>query len=118
MIIIISSQGDTLSSKPHPHFGRAPSFIKYNTESDTLDHFLNAAAGEPGGAGVAASQFVIDQGVSAVISGSFGPNAFRSLQAAGIQMLTFDAGFETIAEVVEAFKNNTLNSVDEPKIRK
>ncbi len=118
MIIIITSQGNLLTSKPNPHFGRTPSFIKYNIDDDAWEYLQNAAAEEPGGAGVAAAQFVIDHGALAVVSGSFGPNAFRSLKAARIQMFTFDSHTETIEEVVQAFKNNTLNKIDQPEIRK
>jgi predicted Fe-Mo cluster-binding NifX family protein len=108
MIVIISSQGDTLDSKPNPHFGRSPTFISYDTEKDTWNAFDNPAVSEPGGAGVSASQFAVDHHASAVISGRFGPNAFRALNSAGIQMFTFDPSCDSIADAIQAFKNNLL----------
>jgi len=118
MIIFITSQGDSKNSKPNPHFGRTPMFIKYNLEDDTSEPLINDAASEPGGAGVAAAQLLIDHHAAAVVSGSFGPNAYRSLNAAGIKMFTFNRDYDTVNEVVEAYKNGALKPVDKPEIRK
>jgi len=108
MIIMITSQGATLKSKPNQIFGRSLMFIKYDTENDKWEAFMNPGVNEPGGASIAASQFVIDQQSSAVISGNFGPNAFRLLEAAGIQMWTFDPSCVSIEDVVNAYKKNQL----------
>lgn len=108
MIVMITSQGAILKSKPHHLFGRSLMFIRFNTENDKWEPFMNPGVNEPGGASVVASQFVIDQQASAVISGNFGPNAFRLLEAAGIQMWTFDKSYDSIEDVVEAYKKNKL----------
>ena len=108
MIVIISSQGSTLASKPNPQFGRSPAFISYDTDNDTSTAYDNHAVSQPGGAGVSAAQFAVDHGVSAVISGRFGPNAFRALNSAGIQMFTFDPSCESVEDAIQAFRNNLL----------
>lgn len=110
MIILISSQGETLLSQPSLRFGRAPFFIEYNMTNDEWSAYRNEAVKESSGAGVAASQFIIDHHPSAVISGRFGPNAQRSLSFAGLQMFTFDESYETIQSVIEGYKQNRLKS--------
>lgn len=111
MILMISSEGDSLQSNPSLRFGRAPYFIAYNTEDDTSEVHSNEAVFAGGGAGVAASQFLIDHKASAALSGAFGPNAARVLSAAGIKMLTFDGTYKTIQSVINGFKENLLIEV-------
>ena len=109
MIIIISSEGKSLESKPCPRFGRSPYFIKFDLETDEWEALHNPAVSEFGGAGVAASQFIINNQVSVVISGRFGPNALNVLKAAGIQMFTFNPDCDSNQNVIELFKEGSLN---------
>lgn len=109
MIIFISSEGNSLESKPCPRFGRSPYFIKYDLETDEWEALNNPAVSEFGGAGVAASQFIINNQALAVISGRFGPNAFNVLKAAGIQLLNFNPDCDTNQKVIELFKEGSLN---------
>lgn len=111
MIIVISSQGDHLNSQPSLRFGRAPFFIKVETEDDTWEAIQNHAVFESGGAGVAASQLLIDNNTQAAVSGSFGPNANRALASAGVKMFTFDASYTTVEQVLNDFKGNKLHQV-------
>jgi predicted Fe-Mo cluster-binding NifX family protein len=111
MIIVISSQGNDLQSKPSLRFGRAPIFIIYNLETNAWEAIDNQAVSQSGGAGVAASQTLIDKKATVALSGSFGPNAQRALTSAGIKMLSFDDSFNTIQDVIEGYKNDALNEV-------
>lgn len=111
MIIFISSQGETLESKPSLRFGRAPFYIEYNMVNDEWTAHRNEAVRESHGAGVAASQFVIDHHPSSVISGRYGPNAQRTLSSARVEMLVFDETYETIQSVVDGYNNKRLQSV-------
>lgn len=108
MILFISSSGKSLESPPNPRFGRAEFYIKYNLEDDTWEGLENPAASQPGGAGVAASQFLINQNADVAISGRFGPNAHRALTAAKTEMLTLDKTYSTVKDVVKAYKDNLL----------
>jgi predicted Fe-Mo cluster-binding NifX family protein len=111
MIVTISSQSDNLDAQPSLRFGRAPYFIKYDLQNGNWEAINNEAVFQSGGAGVAASQLLIDNKTSAALSGSFGPNAHRALSSAGIKMYTFDDSYKTIEEVIEAFKSNKLNEI-------
>ena len=108
MIILISSEGENIESQPCTRFGRTPYFIKYNLDDNSWEPIQNKATMESGGAGVAASQLLIDHKVSAALSGRFGPNAHRALSSAGIQMFTFDGSYQSVQNVIEGFKNKQL----------
>ncbi len=108
MILMISSQGETLESQANPRFGRTPYFISYKLDDHTWEAYANQAVNQRGGAGVAASQFLIDHGAGAAISGSFGPNAYQVLQSAGIKMLTFENISLTVSDVIDAYQNGQL----------
>lgn len=108
MLLMITSQDKDLQSQPNPQFGRTPYFIKYNLENDDWEALENAAQSESGGAGVAASQFVINHQVSAVISGRFGPNAYHALKAAGLELWTFEPDCVSVEQVIEQYKKGLL----------
>jgi len=105
---MISSFGKTLKSSPNPRFGRTDFFIKYDTEKDDWEPLENPAVSQSGGAGIAASQFLVNQNAAVAISGHFGPNAYRALSSANIKMYTFNNTHETIENVVEAYKHKSL----------
>lgn len=111
MLILITSNGDNLESTVSPRFGRSPWFIEFDTVNETWQAHENQAVSQRGGAGVAASQFVIDQGVQAVISGNFGPNAQQALGAGGVEMHTFDSDRNSVKEVIHAFQVGKLNQI-------
>jgi predicted Fe-Mo cluster-binding NifX family protein len=112
---MITSEGKTLGSKPCLQFGRSPFFIRYDVSTESWQALGNEALSQMHGAGVAASQSLINQGVSIAISGKFGPNAFQALSTAGIEMVTIDPSFQTVQDVIEAYKNNKLTKVSSEK---
>jgi predicted Fe-Mo cluster-binding NifX family protein len=73
-------------------FGRCAYFIIVDTETRAWESFQNPAINARGGAGTQAAQFLANQGVEAVVSGDYGPNAFTALDAASIQMYSAQGG--------------------------
>ena len=112
MFVMIASQGKTVDSQANPRFGRTPYFIKYDLEDQSWEVLKNAAINHNSGAGVAASQFIIDHGASIAISGRFGPNATQTLRSAGIEMRTFAGSPLTISEVIYAYENGNLKEIE------
>ena len=108
MIIIVSALISNIDSPMSARFGRAPWFIRFNTETSTWEAIENTGPNQPGGAGVATTQLLIDQGVEAAISGRFGPNAKQALQAAGIKMYSVDADRLTVDEAIKQFQSGEL----------
>jgi len=111
MILMISSQGEKLDSQANPRFGRSPYFIRYNLKDKSWKAYANGAINQRGGAGVAASQFIIDHATGVVISGRFGPNAYSVLKSAGVKMMTFDEADLSITEVIAAFTDDQLKEI-------
>ena len=112
MNLVITAKQPNLNGKIDERFGRCEHFVLVNTEDNSLKNLINSAAGQHGGAGIAAAQLMIDNKVHAVASGAFGPNAYRALKAAGISMYLFGAGVETVQQAVEGIKQGTLTKYE------
>jgi predicted Fe-Mo cluster-binding NifX family protein len=106
MKIAVSSTGDKMDSAVDPRFGRCMYFIIVDLDSMSSEAVSNQSAMASGGAGIQAAQTVIDLGVSVVITGHVGPNAFQTLNAGGIKIVTDAAG--TVKEVIEKYKKGGL----------
>ena len=109
MKIAITSSGEQHTSSLNPRFGRCEYFIIIDTETEVWEAALNPAVGARGGAGSQAAQFMANQGVEAVISGRYGPNAYTALESAGIQ--AFVSSQETIAAAFDKFLAQELEQV-------
>ena len=104
MKIAISLSSQNKNAGFDPRFGRAAAFLLHDTESAYTEIIVNPALNATGGAGVQASQFLINQGIGAVVSGAFGPNAFKTLNAAGIKMYLVPSGADYDAtEIIKRF---------------
>jgi predicted Fe-Mo cluster-binding NifX family protein len=116
MKLCITAQGDTLEAAVDPRFGRAATFIVYDTETEAwqaVDNGQNLQAAS--GAGVQAGQNVADLGAGVVLTGHCGPKAFRTLQAAGIQIVTGVEG--TVADAVARYKAGDLAATEGPDVQ-
>ncbi len=111
MILIITAQGKTLEDRFNTKFGRTPWFIRFDSETGEWEAFENTATGQAHGAGVAAGQFLIDQGAQTVISGHFGPNAYQALSTAGIPMLVQTDDTKSVQEVIDLWRAGKLEVV-------
>ena len=114
MKIAITSSGPELTSQVDPRFGRCAYFIFIDTDSDKFEAIENSGAQGMGGVGIQAGQMMIDKGVKAVLTGNCGPNAFQTLKAAGVEVITGVSG--TIKEVVDKFKTGDFESVSGPNV--
>jgi predicted Fe-Mo cluster-binding NifX family protein len=109
MRIAVSSTGTELDARLSPVFGRCPTYLFVDSETMQFESMPNPAMSASGGAGIQAAQFIVSQGVQAVISGNLGPNAFQVLAAAGVTMYTADGG--TAREAVKALLAGRLARV-------
>jgi predicted Fe-Mo cluster-binding NifX family protein len=112
--IAITSQGDQLNSEVDPRFGRCLYFLIVDSETDSFEAVQNPAVGAGGGAGIQASQLVLDRGVEAVVTGNVGPNAFRTLQGAGIKVYGGASG--TAEESLKSFKEGKLQDLSNASV--
>ena len=114
MKIAITSTGNTLDSQVDPRFGRAAYFIVADTETMDFTVIENKNVATAGGAGINSAKTISDTGAEAVITGNCGPNAERTLTAAGISLYTSVTG--TVKEAIEAFKSGKLTQATGPTV--
>ncbi len=115
MKIAITAQGQDLSSPLDPRFGRAKWLILADTDTGQFkanDNSVNLNAAS--GAGIQTAQNIAGLGAEAVITGNTGPNAFRTLGAAGIKVFLSKAS--TVQEALDLFKEGKLQEVVEPNV--
>ncbi len=111
MKVAVTANGTSVEGEVDQRFGRARYFVVVDTESDAVevqDNEVNLNAAQ--GAGIQSAQNLAAIGVSAVLTGHLGPNAFRTLSAAGIKAYTGAQG--KIAEAIKEFKAGKLTPVD------
>lgn len=113
MKLAITSMGDTLDSKVDPRFGRAAYFIVGDSEIMDFTIIKNEnVAGS--GVGISSAKLVIDAGAKAVLTGNCGPNAERTLSAAGVNLYTGVSGI--VADAIECFKDGKLPVARGPNV--
>jgi predicted Fe-Mo cluster-binding NifX family protein len=108
MRVCITSAGPSLDSEMDPRFGRCQYFLFVDPQSLEMEALENPNIGASGGAGIQSAQFVAGKGVEAIITGQVGPNAFTTLQAAGMKILVGASG--KVREVLEKYKKGQLTS--------
>ena len=115
MLIAITSTGKTLQDQLDPRFGRTKYFILYEIDTKFFKVIDNTTAlNAPQGAGIQAAQNLSQQNVSVLLTGHCGPNAYKTLQAANIDIYTGVTG--TIQDVIDSYKNGKLTKIERPDV--
>ncbi len=114
MKICITAEGETLDSKIDPRFGRCRYFIIADTDTLEFEAVLNPNINSSGGAGIQSGQLIAEQKINAVLTGNVGPNAFQTLQAAGVDVITGASG--SVKEVIEKYKKGDYKKTEGPSV--
>ncbi len=101
MKICVTSTSNGINDPIDPRFGRCANFLIVETEDMSFEAFENENISLGGGAGIQSAQFVASKGAEAVITGNCGPNAVRTLSAAGVELFVGQAG--TVKKVIEKY---------------
>lgn len=109
MKIGISSTGKTTENLLDMRFGRCEYFQIHDTESGEVKILENKGQSSNGGAGIAASNQLIDEKVDVIITGSLGPNAFELIKKAAIK--AYKCENVAISFVLEKYNNNELEEI-------
>jgi predicted Fe-Mo cluster-binding NifX family protein len=115
MKIAVSSRGPGLDSQVDPRFGRAAYLLIIDTvssEIEVIDNAENLNAFK--GAGIQAAAAVSDSGAGVLLTGFCGPNAFKTLQAAGVKVANDVTG--TVADAVKAFNEGLVAFADDANV--
>lgn len=105
--IAVTSRGKDLDSPMDARFGRAPYILIIDMEShnfEILDNSENVNAFK--GAGIQAAVMVSDGGADVLLTGYCGPNAFKTLKAAGVKVADDVTG--TVRDALSAYRKGKL----------
>ena len=105
MKILITSTGDSLSSKFDLRFGRAAWFCVYTPDTSETIFIENENINAQGGAGTKTAEKAAELGIKQVISGDFGPKAKSLLERFKIQMVIMDGNNKTVQEIINKMRN-------------
>ena len=109
--IAISSQGRTLGDEVDPRFGRAAMFLFVDTDTgafEAVDNMQNLNAEQ--GAGIQAAALCADRSADVGITGHCGPKAFRTLSAAGIEVVVGVEG--KVTKALQEFSAGELSRAE------
>ena len=114
MKICVTAQGNNLDAQVDPRFGRCPYFIIVDTEDLKFEAIENPSVTAMGGAGIQSGQLVAGKGVKAVLTGNVGPNAFNTLQTAGLDIIVGVSG--SVKEAIDRYKKGELKAAQNPSV--
>ena len=109
MKIAVSAMGTDLNDQVDPRFGRCQYFIIVDSDTLEFEAVENPNIGAAGGAGIQSGQLMAEKGIQLILTGNVGPNAFQTLSAAGVQMVTGVTG--TVKEAIQRFNSGQLQPV-------
>jgi predicted Fe-Mo cluster-binding NifX family protein len=113
--IAVTSTGPTLEDTVESRFGRCAYFLIIDSDSLDFEPMENPNIMLGGGAGIQSAQLMANKGVSVVLTGNCGPNAFQTFGAAGIQVITGIGG--RVRQAVERFKAGQFASTSGPSVQ-
>jgi len=114
MKIAVSATAPDLDAEVDPRFGRCQYFIIIDPQSMEFEAVDNSNAMAAGGAGISTAQMIASKGAEAVLTGNCGPNAYQTLSAAGLQVITGVAG--RIRDAIEAYNTGRLQPSTQPNV--
>ena len=114
MKIAVTSKGNTIESQVDPRFGRCGQFIIVESDDMSFEVVDNSAAAAGGGAGIQAAQQVAETDAKILLTGNCGPNAFKTLDAAEVEVVSGVSG--TVKDAIEAYKAGTLKPASDANV--
>jgi predicted Fe-Mo cluster-binding NifX family protein len=114
MKIAVTASQPTLDAAVDPRFGRCSYFLVVDTDTGDFEALENPNAMLGGGAGIQAAQMIAQKGPAVLLTGNCGPNAFRALSAAGIQVIVGLSG--TVRDAIQQFQAGRLQPAQQPSV--
>ncbi|HEX54615.1 MAG: dinitrogenase iron-molybdenum cofactor [Candidatus Altiarchaeales archaeon] len=116
MKIAVATTSGGLDDQISPVFGRCQTFTIVeadNGEIKEVEVIQNESASSAGGAGIRASQLMVEKGVDTVIAGNFGPNSATILKKAGIKMVQTRGN---VKEILMKYLNGDIKPITTPTV--
>ena len=114
MKIVVTSTGPTLDDNVEARFGRCAYFLIIDTDTIQYEAIENPNITLGGGAGIQSAQLMSEKGVTTVLTGNCGPNAFNVFGQAGIQVIVGITG--VVRNAVEQFKAGAFSFASGPNV--
>jgi len=114
MTIAITATGSDLNSQVDPRFGRCQYFIFIDPETLKFESVQNPNISALSGAGIQTAQLVANKGCQTLLTGNVGPNAFQTMQAAGVEVITGVSGL--VKDAVERYKKGEFQTTSSPNV--
>lgn len=115
MKVAVTSTGSTLEDQVAARFGRCPYFLVVDTDSMQFEVVENPNLALGGGAGIQSAQMMAEKGVSHILTGNCGPNAFQVFGRAGVEVIVGVAG--PAREALERFKTGEFSSANAANVQ-
>ena len=110
--ISVTRSGEGTHALMDGRFGRAEAFLVVERENgEVVETIDNTSVNASHGAGTAAASMIESAGVDSVISGRFGPKAFDTLRALGIETWIAPSGI-TAGEALQMLKDGGLERME------
>ncbi|MFC1847834.1 NifB/NifX family molybdenum-iron cluster-binding protein [Chloroflexota bacterium] len=114
MRIGISATNPSLDAEVDPRFGRCQYFVVVDPDTMEFETLENSNQMASGGAGIASAQLVASKDVQVVLTGNCGPNAYQTLDAAGIEVIT--GVFGKVRDAIEGYKSGRYQPTSGPTV--
>lgn len=111
MKVAVAAEKTQGTPRVHALFGRCDCFVIVDTESGDMQTIPNESADAPTGAGTAVALLLHQKGVTAVIAGKVGPNAYEALTGAGIDIYCAPQGM-LVTEALEKLGTGSLQKME------
>lgn len=113
MKIAVTATGTDLDAAMDPRFGRAQYILIFDQDGSLVEAVDNAAGvGAMQGAGIQAGKLLADRKVDVLITGNCGPNAFKTLNAAGIKVVVEQSG--SVRDAVARLQRQEVSFAEGP----
>lgn len=114
MKIAVTATKADLDAAVDAGFGRCACFLIVETKSMDFESVKNPNATLAGGAGIQSARLILEKGAEVVLTGNCGPNAFETLAAGGIDVVTGCSG--KVREVIEAIRAGRVSPTGQPNV--
>ena len=110
--LAFSSSGSSIADFVDPRFGWCAYFVLLDDSNGLTEAVPNSARSLGNGAGIQAAQDLLNRGVSVVLTGDVGPNAYRILSAAGTRV--YRCVGTNVADAIREYKYGKLVELTRP----
>ncbi|MFW6040538.1 MAG: NifB/NifX family molybdenum-iron cluster-binding protein [Thermoplasmatota archaeon] len=113
MKVAISASGSDKESSVDKRFARCPYFIIVDTNKMDFKTMKNEHTSKSHGVGPQVVQTLSNMDIDAVLTGNVGPNAYRTLNAANIEVYKASG---KVSEAVKRFKKGELEKLEDETV--